>query len=85
MTCTPEVNEVTLARGARVVVRMPASSTSLLAVYVVTEPGQEPGRSSEVAFADLTSEIASPDHAPAAFKRLRDANTMKILIAPNSQ
>jgi hypothetical protein len=25
------------------------------------------------------------DDAPAAFERLRDANTMKILIAPNSQ
>jgi threonine dehydrogenase-like Zn-dependent dehydrogenase len=33
--------------------------------------------------ADLTSEIASLDDAPAAFDRLRDANTMKILIAPN--
>jgi len=33
--------------------------------------------------ADLTSEIASIDGAPAAFERLRDANTMKILIAPN--
>jgi (R,R)-butanediol dehydrogenase/meso-butanediol dehydrogenase/diacetyl reductase len=33
--------------------------------------------------ADLTSEIASLDDAPAAFDRLRDANTTKILIAPN--
>ena len=33
--------------------------------------------------ADLTSEIASIDDAPAAIERLRDANTMKILIAPN--
>ena len=33
--------------------------------------------------ADLTSEIASIDDAPAAFERLRDASTMKILIAPN--
>jgi len=32
---------------------------------------------------DLTSEIASLDTAPAAFERLRDASTMKILIAPN--
>jgi threonine dehydrogenase-like Zn-dependent dehydrogenase len=32
---------------------------------------------------DLTSEIARIDHAPAAFERLRDARTMKILIAPN--
>jgi threonine dehydrogenase-like Zn-dependent dehydrogenase len=35
--------------------------------------------------ADLTSEVASIDDAPAAFERLRDANTMKILIAPSSQ
>lgn len=34
--------------------------------------------------ADLTSEIASVDSAPAAFERLRDASTMKILIAPNA-
>lgn len=34
--------------------------------------------------ADLTSEIASIDDAPAAFDRLRDANTMKTLVAPNS-
>ena len=33
--------------------------------------------------ADLTSEIASIDDAPAAFERLRDASTMKIFIAPN--
>lgn len=33
--------------------------------------------------ADLTSEIANIDGAPAAFERLRDANTMKILVAPN--
>ncbi|HEY2654136.1 MAG TPA: zinc-binding dehydrogenase [Solirubrobacteraceae bacterium] len=33
--------------------------------------------------ADLTSEIASIDDAPAAFERLREASTMKILIAPN--
>jgi len=33
--------------------------------------------------ADLTSEIASIDTAPAAIERLRDASTMKILIAPN--
>jgi threonine dehydrogenase-like Zn-dependent dehydrogenase len=33
--------------------------------------------------ADLTSEIARIDSAPAAFERLRDASTMKILIAPN--
>jgi len=33
--------------------------------------------------ADLTSEIAGIDEAPAAFERLRDASTMKILIAPN--
>jgi threonine dehydrogenase-like Zn-dependent dehydrogenase len=33
--------------------------------------------------ADLTSEIASINDAPAAFERLRDAGTMKILIAPN--
>ncbi len=33
--------------------------------------------------ADLTSQIAGVDDAPAAFERLRDANTMKILIAPN--
>jgi threonine dehydrogenase-like Zn-dependent dehydrogenase len=33
--------------------------------------------------ADLTSEIANIDGAPAVFERLRDANTMKILIAPN--
>jgi len=33
--------------------------------------------------ADLTSEITSIDDAPAAFERLRDASTMKILIAPN--
>ena len=33
--------------------------------------------------ADLTSEIASIDDAPAAFERLRDASTMKILVAPN--
>lgn len=33
--------------------------------------------------ADLTSVIASIDSAPAAFERLRDANTMKILIAPD--
>jgi threonine dehydrogenase-like Zn-dependent dehydrogenase len=32
---------------------------------------------------DLTSEIASIHDAPAAFERLRDASTMKILIAPN--
>ena len=33
--------------------------------------------------ADLTSEIAGIDDAPAAFERLRDASTMKILVAPN--
>jgi hypothetical protein len=33
--------------------------------------------------ADLTSQIAGVDDAAAAFERLRDANTMKILIAPN--
>ena len=33
--------------------------------------------------ADLTSEIAGIDDAPAAFERLRDASTMKIFIAPN--
>ena len=33
--------------------------------------------------ADLTSEIARIDDAPAAFERLRDARTMKIFIAPN--
>ena len=33
--------------------------------------------------ADRTSEIASTDGAHAAFERLRDANTMKILIAPS--
>jgi L-iditol 2-dehydrogenase len=33
--------------------------------------------------ADLTSEIAGIDDAPAAFERLRDAATMKIFIAPN--
>jgi len=33
--------------------------------------------------ADLTSEIATIDAAPAAFERLRDASTMKILVAPN--
>ena len=33
--------------------------------------------------ADLTSEIAGIDDAPAAFERLRDATAMKILIAPN--
>ena len=33
--------------------------------------------------ADLTSEIATLDDAPAAFERLRNASTMKILIAPN--
>jgi threonine dehydrogenase-like Zn-dependent dehydrogenase len=33
--------------------------------------------------ADLTSEITSIDDAPTAFERLRDASTMKILIAPN--
>ena len=33
--------------------------------------------------ADLTSEIAGIDAAPAAFERLRDASTMKIFIAPN--
>jgi threonine dehydrogenase-like Zn-dependent dehydrogenase len=33
--------------------------------------------------ADLTLEIASIDDAPTAFERLRDASTMKILIAPN--
>ena len=32
--------------------------------------------------ADLTSEIVRIDDAPAAFERLRDASTMKILIAP---
>jgi threonine dehydrogenase-like Zn-dependent dehydrogenase len=32
---------------------------------------------------DLTSEIASLDDAPGAFERLREASTMKILIAPN--
>ena len=34
--------------------------------------------------ADLTSEIVSIDDAPAAFGRLRDASTMKILIAPKA-
>jgi threonine dehydrogenase-like Zn-dependent dehydrogenase len=33
--------------------------------------------------ADLTSEIAGIEDAPAAFERLRDASTMKIFIAPN--
>jgi threonine dehydrogenase-like Zn-dependent dehydrogenase len=33
--------------------------------------------------ADLTSEIACIAAAPAAFERLRDASTMKILVAPN--
>jgi threonine dehydrogenase-like Zn-dependent dehydrogenase len=33
--------------------------------------------------ADLTSEIADIDDAPAAFERLRDASTMKIFIAPS--
>ena len=33
--------------------------------------------------ADLTSEIASIDDAPATFERLRDASTIKIFIAPN--
>jgi threonine dehydrogenase-like Zn-dependent dehydrogenase len=33
--------------------------------------------------ADLTSEIAGIDDAPAAFERLREASTMKILIAPS--
>ncbi len=33
--------------------------------------------------ADLTSEIATIDDAPAAFERLRNASTMKIFIAPN--
>ena len=33
--------------------------------------------------ADLTSEIAGIDDAPAAFERLRDASTMKIFVAPN--
>jgi hypothetical protein len=33
--------------------------------------------------ADLTSEIAGIDDAPAAFERLRDASAMKIFIAPN--
>jgi len=33
--------------------------------------------------ADLTSEIAGIDDAPAAFERLREASTMKIFIAPN--
>jgi len=33
--------------------------------------------------ADLTSEIAGIDAAPAAFERLRDASTVKIFIAPN--
>jgi threonine dehydrogenase-like Zn-dependent dehydrogenase len=33
--------------------------------------------------ADLTSEIARIDDAPAAFERLGEASTMKILIAPN--
>jgi hypothetical protein len=42
---------------------------------VQCRPVQEPG--------ELTSEIASIDDAPAAFERLRDASTMKILIAPN--
>ena len=33
--------------------------------------------------ADLTSEIAGIDDAPAAFERLRDASTMKIFVAPS--
>jgi threonine dehydrogenase-like Zn-dependent dehydrogenase len=33
--------------------------------------------------ADLTSEIARIDDAPAAFEPLRDVSTMKTLIAPN--
>jgi threonine dehydrogenase-like Zn-dependent dehydrogenase len=33
--------------------------------------------------ADLTSEIARIDDAPAAFEGLREASAMKILIAPN--
>jgi threonine dehydrogenase-like Zn-dependent dehydrogenase len=33
--------------------------------------------------ADLTSEIAGIDDAPAAFERLPDASAMKIFIAPN--
>ena len=37
----------------------------------------------ELPVADLTSEIAGIDDAPAAFERLREASTMKIFIAPN--
>jgi threonine dehydrogenase-like Zn-dependent dehydrogenase len=37
----------------------------------------------ELRVADLTSEIAGIDDAPAAFERLRNASTMKIFIAPN--
>ncbi|HXN33784.1 MAG TPA: alcohol dehydrogenase catalytic domain-containing protein, partial [Polyangiaceae bacterium] len=33
--------------------------------------------------ADLTSEIAGIDDAPAAFERLKEASTMKIFVAPN--
>jgi threonine dehydrogenase-like Zn-dependent dehydrogenase len=33
--------------------------------------------------ADLTSEIAGIDDAPAVFERLRDASAMKIFISPN--
>jgi 2-desacetyl-2-hydroxyethyl bacteriochlorophyllide A dehydrogenase len=33
--------------------------------------------------ADLTTQIVGINEAPAAFERLRDARTMKILIAPN--
>ena len=39
------------------------------------------GRALQVA--DLTSEIAGIDDAPAAFERLREASTMKIFIALN--
>ena len=37
----------------------------------------------ELKVADLTSEIAGIDAAPAAFERLKNASTMKTFIAPN--
>jgi hypothetical protein len=37
----------------------------------------------ELQVADLTSEIAGIDAAPAAFERLRDTGTMEIFIEPN--
>jgi len=38
----------------------------------------------ELQVADLTSEIAGIDDAPAAFERLLEASTMKIFIAPHN-